>query len=153
MGYDTSAKTIMIFVICLNVSLYFITASQVLPVSFVDEDNPDSFVTDPQNISTKFLYVDFSTGTIFLAGTGLIFSVIIGWATRSLVLGGTLGVGIFALTLFSPVVSWILFGLPRFMNMMGIPSYISAGVMAILVVPFFFTVLSFIAQRPIEGHG
>lgn len=153
MGYDTSAKTIMIFMIAVNVSLYFITVSQVLPVSFSDEDNPDSFVTTPENLQNQFLFWDVSEGNLVLAGTGLAVAVIVGWAAGSLVFGGVLGVGIFAFTLISPIVSWILFGLPRFLSMMGIPSWITAGIMALLVVPLFFTVLSFIAQRPVEGHG
>lgn len=152
-AYDVGAKTILMFMIAVNVSLFWISSSQVLPVNFTDEDNPDSPVTNPSDISGQILSLDLSSGNLILAGTGLTVAVIVGWAAGSLVFGGVLGVGIFAFTLISPIISWILFGLPKFMDMMGVPSYVNAGVMALLVVPLFFTVLSFIAQRPIEGHG
>jgi len=153
MGYDTSLKTILLFLIAVNVSLYWISVSQVLPVNFSDPDNPDSPVTDPSALTTQIIALDLSTGNIALGGTFLVVGLIISQIAGNLVLGGTVAVGLFAITLLSPLVSWILFGLPKFMAIMGVPIFISAGVMAFVSVPLFFTVLSFVAQRPVEGHG
>lgn len=146
MGYNATALSILLFFVAVNVSLAWIVTSQVLPVTFVGYE-------DPTNISNLFLHVDVSTGNLLLAGTALTMSLILGKIAGNLVFGGALGVGIFAFTLFSPIVSWVLFGLPKFLGMVGVPAYITAGVMALLSVPLFFTVLSFIAQRPIEGNG
>lgn len=147
MGYNTTALTILLFFVAVNVSLAWITASQVLPIDFTGSTE------DPDTIASMFISVDLSTGNLVIGGTVLILFTILGWATGSLVAGGTLGVGIFVFTLVSPIVRWVLFGLPNFLNLMGVPSYITAGVMAMLSVPLFFTVISFLAQRPVEGHG
>ena len=152
-SYDTGMKTILLFMIAVNVGLYIITASQVLPVNFSDPDNPDSPVTDPNSISSMLISVDLSTGNLAIAGTTLIMGIIISKILGNLILGVTVSISLFVFTLISPLISWVLFGLPRFLNILGTPAYISAGVMALLAVPIFFTVISFLSQRPVEGHG
>ena len=151
MGYNVTAIGIFLFFVALNVSIAWIASSGVLPVDFTST-NPD-YVTDPTEIGNMFISVDVTTGNLALAGTALIVTTILGWIAGSMVTGGALGVGIFALTLLSPIVRWVLYGFPYFLNLMGVPVYITAGITAMLSVPLFFTVLSFLAQRPIEGNG
>lgn len=140
-----TAFGILLFFVSLNVSLYMIRETGVLP----DYETISPY-EEPSGISGRLISVDVSTGNLVMAGTALIMAVIIGWATGHLLFGGTLGIILFSLTIFFPALSWVILGLPRFLQQMGVPLAVYTGITALLAVVWFWFLMGFLAQRPLE---
>lgn len=139
-----TAFGLIVFFVCMNVSLYVINETAILPYAKI---NP---YEEPSGITGRLVSVDLSNGTLMIAGTGLVMAVIIGWATGNLLLGGMLGVILFGLSIFFPIVSWVVLGLPRFLAQMGVPLVIYTSLTALMSLIWFWFILSFIAQRQLE---
>jgi hypothetical protein len=139
-----TAFVILMFFVTWNVCLYWINETQVLPVK-------QSPYESPSGIEGKLISVDLSSGNIVIAGTALVMSVLLGWATGHLLFGGTLGILLFGFTILFPVLSWIILGLPRYLQMLGMPLPFYTGIAAILSVLWFWFLMGFLAQRDLTG--
>lgn len=144
---NTTAALIVTFMVCVNVGIYIVHESAVFPAS---PTAPESITS----IQSKLIQLDLSTGNLMIAGTALIMSVIIGRIlVGNVVFGGLLGAGLLVFTLVSPIVSWVLFGIPKMMDAVGITAvapYLTIGVSAVLAVPLAWFVFSMLASRPIK---
>lgn len=139
-----TAFLIIAFFVCLNVCLYIISETAVLPYS---ETSP---YETPSGISTKLFYVDLSTGNLLIAGTQLIIGTILGFIAGHLIFGGTVAIILFAMTLIFPIVKWVVFGLPTFLAQMGVSIIIYESITALLALVWFWFILGFVAQRQLE---
>lgn len=145
---NTTAALILSFFVCVNVGIFIINSAQVFNGSVTGTDSPTT-------IMSMLVSVDTSTGALAIGGTALIVTTIIGWAAGNLVFGGALGVGIFTFVLVSPIIRWVLFGIPMLMDAAGITAvapYLTIGMSTVIAVPIGLFVLSLIAQRPITEH-
>jgi hypothetical protein len=139
-----TAFLIIAFFVCLNVCLYIISETAVLPYS---ETSP---YETPSGISSKLLHVDLSTGNLAIAGTQLVIFIILSYITGHLIFGGTVAIILFAMELFFPIVKWVVFGLPTFLQQMGVSIVIYESITALLALVWFWFILGFVAQRQLE---
>lgn len=139
-----SAFGLILFFVCLNISLYLISVFGVLP-SF--QQSP---YETPENITTKLVHLDLSGGTLIIgivaAGVGGLVSLI----TGHLLFGGTVALVFLALDIIFPLVRWIVFGLPEFMRQMGMAPELYGAVTALMALVWFWFIVGLIIQRPLE---
>ena len=137
---------IILFFICLNVSLFMLNEAQVVG-DFVQPP-----YEEPDDI-TGFLVFTDPTGTTLLTftmelGAGVIFGLI----TGSLIAGGTVALVLAAITMFIPTARWVIFGFPVFLAQMQVPSFIVMTIEVLMAVVWFWFILGFIGQRQLEKY-
>lgn len=131
----------LIFFICINLSLYLLNTTQVLPNYQV------SPYEDPEGITDQLIFIDLSATNV-IGGLGIIgVGTIIGFILKRLVLGATLGLIVFTLTLLVPPIQWILFGFPIFLGQLGVHIAIVTIIETLMAVVWFWFLLGFIGQR------
>jgi hypothetical protein len=139
----TTVPSIMMFYILLNICLFLLNALAVLPASSRIEP-----MDDPLSITGKLAHIsgtDIAIGVVTIS-----LGFIVGWLLKRIFLGGTIGVILFALDLLSPVAGWILYGFPRFLEMIGVNSFLVLGLQAILAVPWFWFFIELFSQREFD---
>jgi len=139
-----TAFGIILFFVCLNVSLYLINETAVLP------HWQQSPYEEPSGIIGRLIHLDLSAENLLIGIVPLTVSWILGWISGHLLFGGTLGIIIFAMDLCFPVIKWVVFGLPIFLSQMGVPLVVYTSMTALMSVVWFWFLLSFIAQRQLE---
>jgi hypothetical protein len=75
---------------------------------------------------------------------------ILSYITGHLIFGGTVAIILFAMELFFPIVKWVVFGLPTFLQQMGVSIVIYESITALLALVWFWFILGFVAQRQLE---
>lgn len=144
-----TAFAILLFFVCLNVSLYLINETAILPYW------KQSPYEEPSGIVGRLIHLDLSLENLAIGGTTLTVSAILGLITGHLIFGGTVAIILFAFDLFFPVVKWVVFGLPSFLGQMldttdvRVVAVIS-GLTALMSVVWFWFLLGFVAQRSLE---
>lgn len=130
----------LLFFICLNLSLYLLNETSVLP------NYEQSPYEEPAEIQSIFLNV--SVGNVLLmAGTSLTIVAIIKILTGNFIFGGTVGLILFALQALFPAVQWILFGFPIFLGQIGVPFVITTIIQTLMAVVWAWFIIGFIGQR------
>lgn len=142
MNMKVTAYGSLIFFICLNLSLFLLNETEMLP------NYELSPYEEPEQIQSIFLNV--SIGNILLmAGTSLTIVAIIKILTGNFIFGGTVGLILFALQALFPAVQWILFGFPIFLGQIGVPYMITAVIQTLMAVVWAWFIIGFIGQRSI----
>lgn len=136
-----TAYSLVLFFVCLNLSLFLLNNTQVLP------DYRVSPFEEPEGIQAHLISFDISGSTLLMAGTALSVWVIISALTGNLIFGGTVALILFALTMLFPVVRWILYGFPIFLQQVGVPTVIVTVIEALMAVVWFWFILGFVGQR------
>jgi hypothetical protein len=139
-----TAFGILLFFICLNVSLYMINETAILPYW---QQSP---YEEPSGITGRLVHLDLTAENLVIGGTTLSVLIIIGYITGHLIFGGTVAIILFAFDLFFPVIKWIIFGLPTFLSQMGVPLVVYSSLTALISAVWFWFLLGFIAQRQLE---
>lgn len=139
-----TAFDILLFFVALNVAIYLINETAILPYW---QQSP---YETPTGIQGKLAIVDLSTGNLILSGVTLGVVTALGWITGHLIFGGTVAIFLAALNLVSGIVSWIIFGFPKFLAQMGVPDVVWGSLAAMMSVVWFWFFLGFLAQRPME---
>ena len=131
----------LIFFVCLNLSLYLLNTTQVLP------NYTQSPYEEPAGIQDKLIHFDLSATNLLIGVTVLGVGAIIGYITGHLVFGGTIAIVLLALDLIFPVVKWILFGFPIFLGQIGVPLVITVIIQTLMAVIWFWFIMGMIGQR------
>lgn len=136
--------TLMLFFVCLNLSLFVINESNVLGSGdvYAPYESPTGMLTLFPSITIEGLLV---SGLTSLGVTG-----IIGVVTGHLLLGTTVGLLLFALQLVFPLLRWIIAGFPTFLTQIGTPYWIVIPVQVLLSVVWFWFILELLGQRQWE---
>lgn len=103
--------------------------------------------TDPDDISSKLVHIDLSSGTVLIGFTAFAASAIFGLLTGHLILGGTVGLILLSIDLLSPLASWVLLGFPKMLGQIGVHPLIITVVTILFAYPWYWFMFSFIAQR------
>jgi len=131
----------LIFFICLNLSLYLLNTTQVLPNYQV------SPYEDPTGIQEQLVFIDISAYSL-IGGLGVIgVGFLVGFIIGKFLLGATLGLIVFTLTLLVEPIQWILFGFPTFLGQIGVHIAIVTIVETLMAIVWFWFLLGFIGQR------
>lgn len=138
------AYGIILFFICINVSLYMLNEFQVVG----DFEQPP--YETPTGIQDMLLNVDLSGENLLMGGTIIAVGIIFGFITGHLVYGGTIALILFALDLLLPVVRWVLFGFPVFLTQIGVDAVIVTSLNVLMAVVWFWFFLGFVGQRQLE---
>jgi hypothetical protein len=132
-----TAFSIILFFVCLNLSLYVINVTQL--VGNVGMSPYES----PANILSMF-------STLIFIGVG----TIVGWATGNLIFGGAIALIIGVCSYLFNVVNWVFNGTSLFLSkIMGSSPQTDAIIMSLQVlmaVVWFWFILGFISQRQLE---
>lgn len=139
-----TAFTILLFFVCLNLSLYFINETQILP----NMEQPP--YTAPEDIGSRLILVDVSAQNLLLGGSILAVGFIVGWITGRMIYGGTVAIILFAMDLLFPVVRWTLFGFPLFLNQLGVHYALTTIISVLVSLVYFWFIIGFIGQRQME---
>lgn len=139
-----TAFGIILFFVCLNLSLYLINETSVLP------SYQQSPYETPEGISGRLVHLDLSTSNLAIGTTLLAVFVVIGYITGHLLFGGTVAIILFAFDLLFPVAKWIVFGFPIFLAQMGVPLVVYTTLTALFSVVWFWFLLGLVAQRQLE---
>lgn len=139
-----SALGLLLFFVALNVSLYVINETAILPYY------KQSPYEEPQGIVNRLVHLDLSTQNLAIGGAGLTVFVILGWITGHLLFGGTVAIVLFAMSLLFEPLKWLIFGFPTFLGQMGVPLIVYTPLTALMSVVFFWFLLGFVAQRQLE---
>jgi hypothetical protein len=138
-----TAFGLLLFFVALNVSLYVINETAILPYK-------QSPYEEPSGIIGRLVHLDLSTQNLAIGGAGLTVFVILGWITGHLLFGGTVAIVLFAMSLLFEPLKWLIFGFPTFLGQMGVPLIVYTPLTALMSVVFFWFLLSFVAQRQLE---
>lgn len=135
-----TAYSIILFFVCLNVSLYLVNELQVIPFGLAPYESPDA-------ISTRLV------GGFAILTVTMLVSALLG----RLVYGAAIGLVLFALDIMLPIFHWIFFGFPEFMTMVAATSgnpgliYVVTGALnALMAVVWFWFFMSFLTARYME---
>ena len=135
----TTAFAIVMFFVCLNVSLYIIKETQLLPYYVEPYEDPSEFVT---RIATS----------LGILGSGALVAAI----TRN-PWTGVVAISAWVGSILMPFFNWALFGFANFMGSMAAltenPALVLVvinGVQAMMAVVWFWFLLSMISQRYVE---
>lgn len=131
----------VVFFVCLNLSLYLLNETQVLP------NYQMSPFEEPTGITSRLIDFDITVDELLLAGIPLAVAGIIFFVTGNFIFGGTVAIILFALQLLFPVVRWILYGFPIFLGQIGVPIPIVYVIEALLAVVWCWFMIGFIGQR------
>jgi len=136
---------ILLFFVCLNLSIYFVNETQILPNM---EQPPYSA---PEDIATKLVHVDTS-GESLLAGIlgSLAVASIVRWLTGRMIYGGTVAIILFAMNLLFPIVRWLIFGFPLFMDQMGVHTALTTVLKILIGLVWTWFIIGFVGQRQME---
>jgi len=134
-----TAYSILLFFVCLNVSLYLLAETEVLPYY-------QPAYESPSDITTRLV------GSLTILTVGALVAFVVGnW------LVGAAALALFALNLLVPVFSWIFFGFPNFLTQLASATGDSALVLtvtgsmnALMAVVWFWFLIGFISQRTME---
>jgi hypothetical protein len=140
---NVGAFGFIVFFVSLNVAIYLISQTQVLPYQ-------QSPYATPSTIQANLLHLDLSASNLMIGGTTLSVLIILGFITGHLLFGGTVAIIIFAMDLLFPVLKWVILGVPSYMAEMGVPPVIVAVVTALMSAVWLWFLLGFVAQRPLE---
>lgn len=144
------ASSIVLFFVALNVALYLVNQTQVIPST--ESVQP---IYTPDTISIAFLDVNPFTvgGSIAIVGVG----ILTGWLMGKVIYGASIAVLLFVADKLSGIVSWVFFGFPKFVAawaaVSGDPTQvniIAGAAYALMSVPFLWFLMGLVAQRPIE---
>lgn len=150
-----TAFAILLFFTCLNVSLYLINETAILPHW---KQTP---YEEPTGITGRLIHLDLSAENLVMGATTLSVAVILGFLTGHLIFGGTVAIILFAMDLLFPVLKWVVFGLPSFLGQMlyttdmtvleqAQVTAVISGLTALMAAVWFWFLLGFIAQRSLE---
>lgn len=139
-----TAFSILLFFVSLNLSLYFINETQILPYM---EQPP---YTSPEDIGSHLVLVDVSAQNLLIGGSILAVGFVVGWITGRMIYGGTVAIILFAMDLLFPVVRWTLFGFPLFLNQLGVHYALTTIFSTVVSLVFFWFIIGFIGQRQME---
>jgi len=131
----------VVFFVCLNLSLYLLNETQVLPSYQL------SPYEEPAGITAALIDFNITADELLLAGIPLAVAGIIFFVTGNFIFGGTVAIILFALQLLFPIVRWILFGFPIFLGQIGVPVTIVYVIEALLAVVWSWFMIGFIGQR------
>lgn len=146
---------LILFFVCLNVSISIINFSGVLPTG--DTTQP---YTQPTDIASMFVRLDISGENLVIGGTTLAVGILLGMLTQHLILGGTIAIILCGINMLVPIAKWAIFGLPSFIaSALQVESMdastaivinsINAGITALMAVVWFWFILGFLVQRPV----
>jgi hypothetical protein len=139
-----TAFGLLLFFVALNVSLYVINETAILPYY------KQSPYEEPQGIINRLVHLDLSTSNLAIGGAALTVFIILGWITGHLLFGGTVAIVLFAMSLLFEPLKWLIFGFPTFLGQMGVPLIVYTPLTALMSVVFFWFLLGFVAQRQLE---
>lgn len=133
---------IILFFVSLNLSLYIINESDVL--------GSGDDIYQPYETPTGMLafFPNADVGAVLVSGiTTLGVGGIVGAITGHLLLGTTVGLLLWAISLMFPTITWIIAGFPIFLQQMGAPYWIYIPLQVIMSVVWFWFILEFLGQR------
>lgn len=140
-----SAFSLILFFVSLNLSLWLINETQVLPAV------GQSPYEEPSDIKSYFAYTNISGTSLLLAGITFTISFVVGKIMGNLIYGTTIAVILIAFELVFPLATWILFGFPAFIRQIGgnsIQIQAVATVLEVLMcVVWFWFILGLVATR------
>lgn len=139
-----TAFSLILFFICLNLSIYLINETGALT------GVGKSPYTNPDEITWLIMGIDISSGDLVLGVVTIGVGFAVGLLTGQLILGGTLALILFAINLVIPVLKWVLFGFPIFLGQLGVPPAIATTLEALMAVVWFWFFLGFFSQRTVE---
>jgi hypothetical protein len=139
-----SAFGLILFFVSLNISLYLINETAILP------SYSQSPYESPQNIQAKLVHLDLSAENLMIGIVAAAASGLIGLITGHLLFGGTVALIFLAMDILFPIVKWVVFGLPEFMRQMGVPEILYVSVTALMSLVWFWFLVGLIVQRPLE---
>ena len=131
--------SLMLFVICLNISAFIIHESGALPTS-------RTFADSPSTIMSEFDWEDVLIGLGVSAGAGTVMAFFFGFGAA--LLGGMI---CWAICSFFPVIQWFFIGAPLMLDAL-LPSelwFISVSIQAVFAVIFFMFIIELTSQRQI----
>lgn len=146
------AYSLILFFISLNLSLYLINETHVLPATPASESVTYS---SPTVIQTRFLNLT----AIDIVSDVAIFSVptILGWLTGNLAYGILLALVLLVLDRISGIIGWVFTGFPKFVEAatINIPNTgaaiaITSSVYGLMAFIWFWFFISLIGQRTVE---
>lgn len=144
--------SLMLFFICLNLSVYLMNESQLLGDFYIPP------YEEPSNILSRLLTLNITGTDLLFGGTTIAVGFIVSWISGKFIYGGTLALILFAIDLFVPMAKWILFGFPTFLNQIaevetgaaGSLAAISLVIQVLMSLVWFWLILGFIGQRQLE---
>lgn len=125
-----TAFVLFLLFICMNLSFWIITTSQVLPTQ-------QPAYSDPQAIIIMFT-VSVTVWAIFT------------WITGHLIFGGTVALIVFGLGLFLPPIQWLIAGLPTYLGEIGISNIVIVPVSVLVTFTIFWFLAGLFVQRPLQ---
>lgn len=140
-----TAFSIILFFVCLNVALYIVHETQVLPFSQEPYEDPGDFTTTG-TISYRL------AGSLTLLGVTAMVAILSKNTYIALA-----GLTIWVADIFFPVFHWILFGFPEFATRLaaasGSPSQVyvvTTAMNALVAAVWFWFILGFVSGRSME---
>lgn len=130
--------SLMLFIICLNISAFILNSAQVLPVN------------RPLTWGITDLTATFSLTVFAGLGIGGALIGVVGLITRTYVYAAG-AILIWILGILLPIASWFLNGVPMMLTML-LPSelsYISSAITAVFMFIFFIFIVEIMTQRQI----
>jgi len=141
----TTPYALLLFFVCLNLSLYMMNEADILPP--YEEVQP---YTQPSDMLAKFAHIDLSSGTLLVGSIAFVASVIFGLLTGNLILGGTVGLILLSISILSPVAAWVLLGFPYLLAQIGVNPIIVTAITVLCAFSWYWFLFSLVAQRQVE---
>ena len=136
--------SIIIFMICLNISCYLLVEMEVFSVS----SYPEGY-TGPETIMETFKFGEISLTDIFLLGTGGILAGIMMLITRQYVFA-SIALVIWVIGIVLKPVGWVIVGFPLMVNslllMSGVSSTLATALQLTISAFYFFIFFIFIIE-------
>lgn len=140
MARNVTAYALLVFFVSLNLSLYLLNETEVLP------DYRQSAYEEPAGMIDIFGTLTLES-LLMVAGTSLTVGGLLALFTGNLALAGTVGLILMALQMVFRIVRWILFGFPIFLGQLGIPSVIVLTIEVLMAVVWGWFIIGFVGQR------
>ena len=137
MASRTGVFEILLFFVCLNLGCYFISSIGAIPFNVEGLETPES-------IMARFDITLFSSIAILIGGT------FAGLLLNSVVQGAVIALAIAAINLVMPLLTWVLFGTPVLLALLGVPPIITTIISVPIAMVFFWFLIGLIAQRYME---
>lgn len=135
-----TAFGILVFFVSLNLSLYVLSETDVLPSYELDP------YEEPSGIQLIFVNIT-AANLLVMGGTSLTIAAIVSVLTGHFIYGGTIGIILFGLQLLFEPVRWVINGFPLFLNQIGVNPIITTIIQTLIAVVYAWFIVGFIGQR------
>lgn len=135
-----TAFSLLLFYVCLNISIYLVAETEVLPYYIPPHESPENM-----------LIVTMIGAISFMTVTGIVSSIIGNW------LFGAASLTVWAISYILPIFKWVFWGFPEFLIMIAYTTEnpalvltVVTSVNALMAVVWFGFFMGFVSQRSID---